>query len=185
MSRSRDDRLQFRAVRSGLILAVLTSCALVNCNRLPDQPSSTFIIASADHTVSTSSAYPVAVDPKRVGAYPIDTHSGAGYFYDDVVEYRVWFDPKKGAKPLNGSSDYFMAFAEYEAAKAASRSLSGAEEPIVLVRQLEWINEPEHGHFIPEKTERIAEWQIQWLAGNKRRADSIQQFLKHPREEGP
>jgi putative acetyltransferase len=172
-------------MKSRLMLAVFTACALVACKRLADQPSSTFIIVSADHTVSASSVYPDAVDPTRVGTYPIDTHSGAGYFYDDVLEYRVWFNPRKGAKPLNGNSDYFMAFAEYEAAKTASRSLPGAEEPIVLVRQLEWINEPEHGRFIPEKTERITEWQVQWLTSSKRREDSIQRFLEHPREEGP
>src|SRR5438045_1271580 len=62
---------------------------------------------------------------------------------------------------------------------------AGAESPIVLVRQLEWISEPEHGYFIPEKEERITEWQVQWLAGNKRGPNSIQEFLKHPRENGP
>lgn len=185
MNCSRDDLLQFRGMKLKLLWTVLATCALVACNRVHDQASSKFIIVSADHTVSGSSAYPVAVDSKRVGSYPVDTHSGAGYFYDDVLEYRVWFNPKKGAKPLNGSSDYFVAFAQYESADAVSRSTSGAEEPIVLVRQLEWINEPERGRFLPEIRERITEWQVHWLAGNKRGANSIQEFLKHPREAGP
>jgi len=131
------------------------------------------------------SAYPIAVDPQKVGTFPADTHSGAGYFYDDVLEYRVWLNPKNGAQTMNGNSDYCVAFAQYEPAKQFSESAAGAESPIVLVRQLEWINESEHGHFIPEKEERITEWQVRWLDGNKRGPNSIRDFLKHPREEGP
>jgi hypothetical protein len=97
----------------------------------------------------------------------------------------VWLNPKKGAKPLNGNSDYFVAFAQYEPAAAFSKATPGAEDPIVLVRQLEWISEPQHGHFIPKKEERITEWQVQWLTSNKRGPSSIQEFMKHPREAGP
>jgi putative acetyltransferase len=157
---------------------------LFACNRMRES-SSDFVIVRADRTISGSSAYPVAVDLGRVGHYPPDTHSGAGYFYDDVLEYRVWLNPKKGAKPLNGNSDYYMAFAQYESAAAFSKATPGAESPIVLVRQLEWISEPQHGHFIPQKEERITEWQVQWLTGNKRGLNSIPEFMKHPREAGP
>ena len=62
----------------------------------------------ADRTVSPTSAYPVAVDPSKVGTYPPDTKSGAGYFYDNVLEYRVWLHPDNGAAPLNGDKDYFV-----------------------------------------------------------------------------
>ena len=51
----------------------------------------------------------------------------------------------------------------------------------MLVRQLEWIDEPEPNHFIPEKAERVTEWQVGWLTGDKRTKDSIQEFLKHPK----
>lgn len=57
----------------------------------------------------------------------------------------------------------------------------GAEEPLVLVRQREWINEPEPGHYVPEKGERITEWQVRWLKDDKRTAGSIEEFMKHPR----
>jgi hypothetical protein len=127
----------------------------------------------------------VAVDPNRVGTYPPDAKSGAGYFYDEVLEYRVWLHPENGAKPLNGSKDYFVAFAQYEAAEGFFKSAPGAEPPLVLVRQLEWIDEAERGHFIPKKEEHITEWQVGWLPGNKRTPQSIEEFMKHPREAGP
>jgi putative acetyltransferase len=83
---------------------------------------------SADRTVSSGSAYPFAVDASKVGTYPPDTKSGAGYFHDDVLEYRVWLYPEHGAAPLNVDKDYFVAFAQYERAKEFSKS-SAFEEP--------------------------------------------------------
>jgi hypothetical protein len=117
-----------------------------------------------------------------VGTYSPDAASGGGYFYDNVLEYRVWLNPKNGAKPLNTNSDYVVAFAQYERADAFSKSEPGAEAPLVLVRQLEWIDEPETGHYVPKKSIRVAEWQVRWLAGTKRSSSSIADFLKHPRE---
>ena len=98
-----------------------------------------------------------------VGTYPEETKSGAGYFYDDVLEYRVWFHPEHGAIPFNGTNDYFMTFATYEPAEAVSKTLPGAEEPLVLIRQLESINEPEPGRYKHDRKPRITEWQVRWL----------------------
>jgi hypothetical protein len=81
--------------------------------------------------------------------------------------------------------DYFVAFAQYEPADAFSKTTPGAEPAIVLVRQLEWIDEPEHGHFIPVKSERVTEWQVRWLKGGKRTQASITEFMKHPYEAVP
>lgn len=39
------------------------------------------------------SHYPAAIDSALVGTYPAHTKSGGGYFYDDVLEYRVWCRP--------------------------------------------------------------------------------------------
>ena len=94
------------------------------------------------NVVSGTSKYPLAVDPNRVGTYPAYTKSGGGYFYDEVLEYRVWLHPENGAKPLDGRHDYFFAFDQYETAEEFSKSTAGAEEPLVLVRQLQWISEP-------------------------------------------
>jgi hypothetical protein len=113
-------------------------------------------------------AYPLAVAPELVGTYAIESGSGAGYFYDDVLEYRVWVDPERGGERLSGGSDYFEAFAQWERAEEFSKTHTGTEEPLALVRQHEWIREPEPGHYIWEKTERITEWQTRWLDGHKR-----------------
>jgi putative acetyltransferase len=142
-------------------------------------------VVRTDRSVSGTSRYPLAVDPKRVGTYPALAKSGAGYFYDEVLEYRVWFHPEQGAPKLDGDNDYYEAFAQYEAAEAAATNKQGAEEPLVLIRQLEWINEPEPGHYIPERGDRTAEWQVQWLSGNHRTTESIQEFLKRSRPPEP
>ena len=135
----------------------------------------------ADRTITSGSAYPVAVEPNLVGTYPAETKSGAGYFYDDVLEYRVWLHPENGAARLNGEADYFAAFAQYEPADAFSTITAGAEKPIVLVRQREWIAEPTPGTFHAERGERITEWRVKWLAGNKREPSTINNFLAHPK----
>jgi putative acetyltransferase len=144
-----------------------------------DNPPFTKIFTN--RTVYGSSAYPLAVDPSRVGKYPAETLSGAGYFYDEVLEYRVWQHPEEGAPPLNGKGDYYSAFAQYEKAAEFAKTAKGAEKPLVLVRQVEWIDEPEPGKYIPKKGERITEWQVRWLDGSKRTPGSIKDFLAHPR----
>lgn len=67
-----------------LIIAFVFAVA-TNCTRTPPQEITT-----------QNSAYPFAVDVKKVGSYPALTKSGAGYFYDDVLEYRVWINPAEG-----------------------------------------------------------------------------------------
>lgn len=49
------------------------------------------------YTLRDMSIFPVAVDEKMVGEYPAEAKSGGGYFYDDVLEYRVWCRPWLGA----------------------------------------------------------------------------------------
>ncbi len=81
------------------------------------------------------------------------------------------------APRLSGGSDYFAAFAQYESALAYSELHAGAEEPLVLVRQRESIDEPTPGTFVWDKNERITEWQVPWLEGTKRGPKSIAEFL--------
>jgi hypothetical protein len=166
-----------------IVLAFAVATFTLACNH-GVSPSS-FVVIHADRQIDRTSKYPVAADPSRVGTYPPDVGSGAGYFYDDVLEYRVWLNPEKGAVPLNGGSDYFVAFAQYERAKAFSDKSAGAGPPLVLVRQTEWIDEPQRGQFIRKTGQRLTEWQVAWLTGSKRTEHSIDDFLKHPREAGP
>lgn len=166
---------------SARLLALAGVVCLSACNH--DAQPSGLVGVRADRQIAGSSAYPLSVDPNRVGRYPPNEKSGGGYFYDDVLEYRVWIET--GATQINNGNDYFVAFAQYESAERFSKSMPNAEPPLVLVRRLEWIDEPERGHFIPEKEERIAEWQVGWLHDHKRTPNSIEEFMKHPREEGP
>ena len=38
------------------------------------------------------------------------TKSGGGYFYDEVLEYRVWVHPERGGPDHHEGEDYFHAF---------------------------------------------------------------------------
>jgi hypothetical protein len=163
-------RLSLARALCFLAICVAVTC-IIGCNsrQVSQAPR------ADHHAASPTSAYPLAVDLSRVGKYPSATKSGAGYFYDDVLEYRVWFYPE------GGGDDQYEAFAQYEQALAFSKATPNSEEPLVLVRQLEWIDEPERGHYIPRKGERITEWDVRWLTGSKRNSDSVLDFLKHPR----
>lgn len=122
--------------------------------------------------------YPDAIEPELVGEYPAYAKSGAGYFFDHVLEYRVWCHPERGAPDEFDGEDYYYAFASYEDALAFSTDTEGAEKPLVLIRQLEWINEPEAGVFIHEKGERIAEWRVEWLERGARTPGAIELFIQ-------
>lgn len=131
-----------------------------------------------DRVVIGESKYPVATDVEKVGTYPAMVNSGAGYFYDDVLEYRVWLHPERGAKAIHGDNDYFVSFAQYERALDFSEKSAGAEKPLVLIRQMKHINEPSPGVFEIAEGERIAEWNPEWLAENKREEGSLERFLE-------
>lgn len=141
------------------------------------QPVEPFSAAHFDRATAPPSSQPLASKPELVGTYPGHSKSGGGYFYDEVLEYRVWLHPEKGAPDVAGGEDYFAAFARYESALAYSQATTGAEPPLVLIRQIESINEPSPGKFEWDKTERVTEWQVDWLKGSRRTADSIQTFL--------
>ncbi|MCR9246498.1 MAG: GCN5 family acetyltransferase [bacterium] len=117
------------------------------------------------------SEYPVAVDPAKVGSYPARAKSGGGYFYDEVLEYRVWVDSTT-------AGDTFRAFPTFEQAKEYSDRTANAEAPLALVLQREHVNEPEKGRFEHKKDNRITEWLVEWLADNRRGPDSIAEFLR-------
>lgn len=129
-------------------------------------------------TTENTSAHPIAIDPEQVGEYPALTKSGGGYFYDDVLEYRVWVHPHAGGEDLHEGDDYYYAFATFEEAAECSDETLGAEKPLVLVRQFESINEAVPGQFEHVIAERITEWRVEWLADSKRTATSIPDFLK-------
>ena len=121
--------------------------------------------------------FPDAIDAQLVGTYPAITGSGGGYVWDDVLEYRVWCHPELGAPAEDDDDDYYYAYATYAEAAAASESLPGAEEPLALIRQVEYITEPEPGDYRHVKEERLTEWPVEFLSRPRRTLNTIPDFL--------
>ncbi|WP_447981173.1 GCN5 family acetyltransferase [Achromobacter kerstersii] len=90
----------------------------------------------------------------------------------------MWVHPHAGGEDLHEGDDYYYAFATFEEAAECAEDTPGAEQPLVLVRQFESINEPTPGVFEHVIAERITEWRVEWLADSKRTATSIPDFLK-------
>lgn len=124
--------------------------------------------------------YPTAIDPNKVGEYDEAAYSGGGYFFDEVLEYRVWCYADKSVKAIDDSNatDSYRAFATYQQALAFADNTQNAESPVALVRQLEWIDQPSRGVYIHSKGERITEWQAEWLHRGTRKTEDITEFLQ-------
>ena len=122
--------------------------------------------------------YPPVKDPSLVGTYPALVKAGGGYVWDAVLEYRVWCHPERGAPDdEEDGSDYFCAFPSYKEAKAFSQVTEGAEEPLALIIQYEYISEPEPGQYVHMKEERITEWPVIFLSRPQRTPSTITDFL--------
>jgi hypothetical protein len=125
----------------------------------------------------TPGSYPDAVNASLVGTYSPLAKAGGGYVWDDVLEYRVWCCPARGSADLADGSDYYEPFATYAEAFAFSQSTLGAEEPLALIRQLEYIDEPSPGEYRHVKEERITEWPVIFLRRPRRTQNTIPDFL--------
>ena len=121
--------------------------------------------------------YPDAVDAGLVGTYPAVARAGGGFVWDDVLEYRVWCHPEQGAPDKEVGNDYYLAFATYAEAAAFSRSTRGADEPVALVRQVEYIDEPKPGNYRHVKERRVTEWPVEFLRRPRRTPSTIPNFL--------
>jgi hypothetical protein len=121
--------------------------------------------------------YPTAIDPKKVGTYPALAKAGGGFVWDEVLEYRVWCSPARGADDLHEGNDYFHAFATYPKALAFSKRTRGADEPLALIRQREYIDEPTPGKYVHIKKLRIAEWPVAFLQRPRRDRNTIPDFF--------
>jgi hypothetical protein len=121
--------------------------------------------------------YPKVKDPKLVGNYPALVKSGGGYVWDAVLEYRVWCHPHDETPDIEDGDDYFYAFDNYEEALVYSNSTKGAEEPIALILQEEYIDEPEAGKYIHVKEQRLTEWHVEFLSRPKRNENTIPDFM--------
>ncbi len=133
------------------------------------------VVGETDNDVKP--AYPSALDAAKVGSYPALTKSGGGYVWDEVLEYRVWSHPERGAPDECDGSDYYYAFDSYPDALAFSESREGTERSLALVLQREHINKPRPGVFEHVTQERITEWKVEWLSRSRRTASTIPDFL--------
>lgn len=121
--------------------------------------------------------YPNAVDESLVGTYPALVPGGGGFVWDEVLEYRVWCHPERGAPRLKKGNDYYYPFATYVEAQEFSAGTKGAEEPLALIRQVEYIDEPEPGSYRHMKKQRITEWPVEFLRRPRRTPTTIPDFL--------
>jgi putative acetyltransferase len=121
--------------------------------------------------------YPDAVDPTLVGTYSPLAKAGGGFVWDEVLEYRVWCHPEGGAADLEDGDDYYFAFVTYEEAERFSRATEGAEEPLALIRQLEYIAEPSPREYRHVQEKRVTEWPVGWLHRPRRTPNTIPDFL--------
>ena len=121
--------------------------------------------------------FPDAVDPSKVGEYPGHVRSGGGYVWDEVLEYRVWCHPERGAPDEEDGDDYFCCFATYADALAFAESTVGTEPPLALVLQREYIDEPEPGRYVHMREERLVEWSTAFLSRPRRTEMTIPRFF--------
>jgi hypothetical protein len=122
-------------------------------------------------------SYPPVIDPHLVGTYPATAKAGGGFVWDAVLEYRVWCHPERGAPDEADGSDYYYVFESYQEAFEFSERTDGTEEPLALVLQEEYIDEPEPGHYVHVKEKRVAEWPVAFLTRPQRTAKTIPDFL--------
>jgi hypothetical protein len=112
-----------------------------------------------------------------VGTYAATAQVGGGFVWDDVLEYRVWCHPERGSPDLEDGNDYYYPFATYAEALAFSQRTEGAEAPLALIRQREYIEEPNPGEYLHIKQERITEWSAEFLRRPRRTQNTIPDFL--------
>jgi hypothetical protein len=121
--------------------------------------------------------FPRAIDPARVGKYRAYCHAGGGFVWDAVLEYRVWCHPERGAPDKADGDDYYYPFESYPAALKFSKKSKGAEEPLALILQREYIDEPTPGQYAHVKKKRITEWAVEFLSRPRRTKNTIPDFL--------
>ncbi len=121
--------------------------------------------------MTNDKTYPACSDPTLVGTYPTSAYSGGGYVWDAVLEYRVW------CHDSTDGSDGYYAFETYENALAFSQNTDGADEPLALILQEEYISESARGCYVHIRERRITEWPPSFLSRPKRNARTIPDFM--------
>ena len=89
----------------------------------------------------------------------------------------MWCHPHDGAPDIEEGNDYYYAFETYEDALAYARNNKGCEDPLALVLQNEYIDEPEPGQYVHVKEQRLTEWPVEFLRRPRRTDKTISNFL--------
>ena len=118
--------------------------------------------------------YPKVKDVDLVGTYPALVEAGGGYVWDEVLEYRVWCYSSFSDQQ---EDNYYYVFTTFEEALEFSESDYSVEEPVALILQEEYIDEPESGQFVHVKVRRLTEWPVEFLSRPRRTADTIPAFF--------
>lgn len=124
-----------------------------------------------------NSEYPRAIDPEKVGDYPAIAGAGGGFVWDEVLEYRVWCHPERGAPDEEEGNDYYYAFPTYLEALEFAKSAQGTEAPLALILQKEHISENTPGEYVHVKEARITEWPVEFLSRPRRTENTIPDFF--------
>jgi hypothetical protein len=127
--------------------------------------------------MTDAAGFPEVADADRVGTYPAAAKAGGGFVWDAVLEYRVWCHPERGAPDEHDGNDYFRAFAAYEEALEYSQATAGAEGPLALVLQEQYLDEPEPGVYVHVEERRVTEWPVELLRRPRRTPETIPAFL--------
>ena len=127
--------------------------------------------------MAANDPFPAVLDADLVGTYPATSKAGGGYVWDAVLEYRVWCHPERGAPGESDGSDYYYAFASHAEALECFESTTGAEKPLALVLQEEYISENEPGVYVHVRERRVTEWPPGFLRHPRRTARTIPDFL--------
>lgn len=69
------------------------------------------------------------------------------------------------------------AFETYNEALEFSEQELGCEEPLALVLQREYIDEPEPGRYMHVREERVTEWPVEFLSRPRRTDKTIPDFM--------
>jgi hypothetical protein len=137
-----------------------------------------FMLRDTD-AVTHQSGFPAALDESLVGTYSALAKAGGGYVWDAVLEYRVWCSPRSGAEDRAEGSDYCYSFPNYDEALEFAVSTRGASDPLALVLQEEFIDEPQPDHYVHVRERRITERPVDFLTRPRRDDRTIPDFLAH------
>ena len=112
-----------------------------------------------------------------MGTYAALAKAGGGFVWDAVLEYRVWVHPERTDDDPGDGSDFYRAFATHADALAFAKIQVGAEEPLALVLQEEYIDESEPGEYTHVRERRVTEWPVDFLRRPRRTSETIPRFL--------